>query len=128
VWARGVLGVEAAVELLIGHRVWPVRRDFVAVAVEFGGDSITGAAMAAVDWQAAVAALAAGGLPCSSSQAQVLQIAASIATDVPVVLGQVVWGLDEPNTVAVATAVLHAAGLGGRTVLVGRDPQPGGQR
>jgi hypothetical protein len=52
-------------------------------------------------------------------QAQVLRIAASLAGDEPVVLGQVVAGLDEPNAVAVAAAVLRAAGLGARPVLVG---------
>ena len=127
-WARGLLGAEAAVELLIGHRVWPGRCDFVAVAVEFGRDSITGCAMAAVDWAAAVAALEAGGLPCSGSEAQVLRIAVSIATDAPVVLGQAVSGLDERNIVAVAAAVLHAAGFRGHAVQVTSGRQGWGQR
>jgi hypothetical protein len=128
VWARGLLGAEAAVELLIGHRVWPSRGDFVAVAVEFGRDGITGGAMASVDWQTAVEAVDAGELPCSSSEAWVLRIAASLATHVPVVLGRAVSGLDERNSVAVAEAVLHATGLTGPAVQVTSGSQGWGKR
>jgi len=114
-----LLGLEAAVELLAGHRFWLRHRDFLAVAVRLDRGSATGDVSAWVDFEAAAAALRAGRLPCSGGQEQVLAIAASLATDEPVVLGQVVSGLDEPNAVAVAAAVLHAAGLGGRPVLVG---------
>jgi hypothetical protein len=117
VWARGLLGLEAAVELLAGHRFWLGRNDFLAVAVEVDRDQVTGNVWAWVDFGAAAAALRAGRLPCSDSQAQVLAIAASLAADEPVVLGQVVAGLDEPAAVAVAEGVLHAAGLGAWSVL-----------
>jgi hypothetical protein len=120
VWAKGRLGLEAAVELLIGHGIWPARADFAAVALSFGGDGITGAVMASVDFQAALAARRAGGLRCSSSEEQILALAASIATGVPVALGDLVSGLDEDNAIRVAIAVLHAAGFGGRSVLVTR--------
>jgi hypothetical protein len=119
VWARGLLGLEAAVELLVGHRFWLGRSDFLVVAVEVDRDNVTGDVSAWVDFEAAASALRAGQLPCSSSQARVLRIAASLAGDESVALGQVVAGLDEPNAVAVAAAVLHAAGLGARPVLVG---------
>ena len=56
VWAKGLLGLEAAVELLIGHGVWPARADFAAAALTFCRDGVTGAAMAAVDFEAALAA------------------------------------------------------------------------
>jgi hypothetical protein len=119
VWARGLLGLEAAVELLVRHRFWLRRRDFLAVAVPVDWDGVTGSGSAWVDFEVAVAALRAGQVPCSSSQAQLLRIAASLATDEPVVPGQAVSGLDEPNAVAVAAAVLHAAGHLTRPVLAG---------
>jgi hypothetical protein len=70
-----------------------------------------GAAMAAVDWEAAVAALDAGRLPCSGGEGRILRLAASIAGGVPVDLGEAVTGLDENNARRAAAAVLHAAGL-----------------
>ena len=61
VWAKGLLGLEAAVELLIGHRVWLTRADFAAAALTSGRDGITGAVMMSVDFEAALAARRAGG-------------------------------------------------------------------
>jgi len=120
-WAKGLLDLEAAVELLIGHGTWPGRADFAAAALTSGRDGVTGAAMASVDFQAALAARrAGGGLPCSSGEEQILALAASIAIGVPVPLGDLVSGLDEDNAIRVAIAVLHAAGFGGRSVLVTR--------
>ncbi len=66
--------------------------------------------MAAVDWEAAVAVLDAGRLPCSGGEGRILRLAASIAVGVPVDLGEAVTGLDENNAVLAAAAVLHAAG------------------
>jgi hypothetical protein len=66
--------------------------------------------MAVVDWEAAVAALEAGVLPCSGGEGRVLRIAASIGEGVPVDLREAVTGLDENNAVLAAAAVLHAAG------------------
>jgi hypothetical protein len=128
VWAKGLLGLEAAVELLIGHGTWPARADFAEVALTPGHDGITGAEMGSVDFEAALAARRAGGLPCSSGEDRVLALAASVATGVPVALGDLVSGLDEDNAVRVAIAVLHAAGFGGRSVLVTRGRQGGSRR
>jgi hypothetical protein len=36
VWVKGLLYLEAAVELLIGNRSWLFREDFLEIAVEFG--------------------------------------------------------------------------------------------
>jgi hypothetical protein len=66
--------------------------------------------MAFVDWSAAVAALGSGRLPCSSSEGQVLQLAASFAEGAPVDLRATVCGLDATNGVLVARALLHATG------------------
>jgi hypothetical protein len=115
-WAKGVFTAEAAVELLIGHGLWLYRQDFVEIAVESGRGIADGVAMAAVDWQAAVAALEAGRLPCSGGEGRILRLAASIAGGVAVDLGSALPGLDERNIALVAGAVLHAAGhrdLGG---------------
>ena len=109
-WAKGLLCMEAAVELLIGHRWWLHRKDFARVAVEPGRNVFTGTVVAAVGFEAAVAALDRGVLPCSHSEGQVLRIAASIAEGVPVDLREAVTGLDEGNVVLAARAVLHAAG------------------
>ena len=110
VWAKGLFSAEAAVELLIGHGSWLYREDFLDIAVESGRGITSGAVMAVVDWEAAVAALEAGVLPCSGGEGRVLRIAASIGEGVPVDLREAVTGLDENNAVLAAAAVLHAAG------------------
>lgn len=107
---------EAAVELMIGHRWWLAREDFIDAFVEWDGLDL---AMAWVHWPAAVAALGAGRLVCSSSEAAVLQIAASIVEGTPVALGEAVSSLDGHHAVLVARAVLHAAGGQGGTAVPG---------
>ncbi len=110
VWAKGLLAAEAAVELLIGHRLWLYRADFRDIAVEPGWEVFSGQVMAVVDFEAAAGALEAGVLPCADSEGQVLRLAASVAAGVPVDLGGAVTGLDAANAGLVARAVLHAAG------------------
>jgi hypothetical protein len=109
-WAKGLFTAEAAVELLIGNRSWLFREDFLEIAVESGQGIADGAVMASVDWEAAVAALEAGRLPCSGGEGRILRLAASIAVGVAVDLGAALAGLDERNIAEVARAVLHAAG------------------
>ena len=108
-WAKGLLCLEAAVELLIGNNSWLSREDFAEIAVEFSREA-GGRVMAAVDFTAAAGALGAGALPCSAGERRVLQIAASLAGGVPVDLREAVTGLDAGNAVLAAAAVLHAAG------------------
>jgi len=115
VWAKGLLAAEAAVELLIGHRLLLYRDDFGEVAVEFGREPFSGQEMVAVDFEAvagalAAGALAAGALPYAGSAGRVLRLAASIAAGVPADLGNAVSGLDASSTGLVACAVLHAVG------------------
>lgn len=107
-WAKGLLSCEAAVELLICHRAWLVRNDFL-VHVEFCR-GFHGESMAAIDWSAAWAAAEDGNLPCSSGERQVLRVAASIAEGVPIDLRDAVTSLDEANSVRVARALLVAGG------------------
>jgi hypothetical protein len=111
VWAKGLLCLEAAVELLIGNRSWLFREDFLEIAVEFGWEVSSRRPIAAVDFVAVAGALEAGVLPCSGGEGRVLRIAASIAGGgVPVDMREAVTGLDEDNAVLAAAAVLRAAG------------------
>ena len=64
-WAKGLLCLEAAVELLIGNRSWLLREDFLEIAVESGWEVFSRRPMAAVDFVAVADALEAGVLPCS---------------------------------------------------------------
>jgi hypothetical protein len=66
--------------------------------------------MAAVDWDAAVTALASGDLPCSGGGRRVLQLSASLAGGIPVDLRDAVTGLDDGNVARLVTAILHASG------------------
>jgi hypothetical protein len=116
VWAKGLFTVEAAVELLIGHGSWLGRADFLEMTMEFDAGIVDGAVVAVVDWEAAVAGLESGRLPCSSSEGEMLRVAASIAGGVRLDLGSALCGLDERNVTLVAAAVLHAAGHRGSGV------------
>jgi hypothetical protein len=111
--ARGLYHAEAAVELLIGHRRWLCRDEFVGRFVWVGKAGVGDRLLAVVDWPAAVAALAAGRLPCSDGESCVLRIAASIGKGVPVDLNDCLSILDYENVGLVAQAVLRAAGLRG---------------
>jgi hypothetical protein len=80
--------------------------------VESGWEVFSGQVMAALDLEAAASALESGVLPCAAGEGHVLRVAASIAGGVPVDLREAVTALDEANTMLVARAVVHAAGLG----------------
>lgn len=104
--AKGLLCMEAAVDLLIQQQSWLHRRDFVNSHVETDATTDT----ASVDWSGAVAALDAGQLPCSSGEGQLLRIASSLAEGIPIDLHDATTGLDAINTALVAHAIHHAAG------------------
>ena len=89
--------------------------------MEFSQEITGGAALAAVDFEAAARALEAGVLPCCGGEGRLLRIAASIAGGVPVDLGEAVTGLDENNAVLAAAAVLQAAGHRDRHVPAGGE-------
>jgi hypothetical protein len=108
--AEGLFCLQAAVELLIGHRRWLCRDDFVGRFVGLVSGSGSGVALAMVSWRAAERALRTGRLPCSGGGGCVLRIAASIAEGVAVDLGECLSTLDEANLGLVADAVRRAAG------------------
>jgi hypothetical protein len=108
--AEGLHCLQAAVGLLIGHRQWLCRDDFVGRFVGLVPDTGGGARLAVVRWRAAVRAVDAGRLSCSDSEGYVLRIAASFAEGVAVDLRECLSALDGVNTGLVVRAVLAMGG------------------
>jgi hypothetical protein len=100
----------AAIQLLTSHRYWLTRTDFTTPFIRAGRSPLSGQALAHVRWRAAARALAAGQLPCTGSEAAILQIAAGLAAGLPVRLRDAVTGLDHANLTAVAVAIMAAGG------------------
>lgn len=105
--AVGITAQVAAVDLLANHRVWLTRPDF-APFIQHGRCHATGEPMAMIRWRAAITALGQGRLPCSSSEADVLRIAASLGAGVPVRLRDVLGCLDHRNIAHVVRAIALA--------------------
>jgi hypothetical protein len=101
--------MEAAAELLIGHRAWLEREDFLRLAVQLQWEPFRDRQVAVVDLAAAADAVQ-GTLACSAGERQVLLAAASIAEGIPVDLREAAASLDGVNAARVAVAVCHAAG------------------
>jgi hypothetical protein len=108
--AEGLYCLQAAVELLIGHRRWLCRADFVGRFVRLVPEPAGDGVLAVVAWRAAVRALRAGRLPCSDGEGDLLRIAASIAEGVPVDLYECLSTLDDANIGLVVDAVCRAGG------------------
>lgn len=107
--SKGMYCDQAATELLIRHGSWLRRDDFTARYI-LTGTSQAGDITAAIDWEEAITALHAGDLPCSSSEAAILGLAASFATATPVVLRHAITGLDQANLYLVTNAISDAGG------------------
>ena len=109
--AAGFYPLEAGVALLIANGTFLHRDDFTTRFIETG-TSITDSTipMAAIDWNAAIAALQDGELPCSGGERRILLLSASIAGGIPVDLCDTVTGLDDANVTRLLTAIRHAAG------------------
>jgi hypothetical protein len=65
---------------------------------------------AGIDWEAVITGLDAGMLVSSAGERRMLRLAASLATDVPVCLGEGITGIDDRNVDLVAKAIHHASG------------------
>jgi ADP-ribose pyrophosphatase YjhB (NUDIX family) len=106
---KGVYCEEAATELIINHQAWLRRDDFTRQFIRTQDGPASGIT-AVIDWDEAITALQAGDLPCSSSEAAILHLAASLATAAPVSLRHALIGLDRANLHLIINAVRHAGG------------------
>lgn len=107
--SKGMYCDEAAAELIISHRSWLLRDDFTSQFI-LTGNGPADSATAAIDWEGALTALRAGSLPCSSSEAAILQLAGSLAMGSPVILRHTITALDQANLHLVIDAVRRASG------------------
>jgi hypothetical protein len=110
--ARGIHPLEAGTGLLVEYGSWLHRADFTSRFIATGtsiSDGVT--LLASIDWEAAVTALHAGGLPASGGERRMLLLAASIAAGTPVSLNDTLPGIDRRNAGLTVRAVAHAAGL-----------------
>jgi hypothetical protein len=114
-WAKGWLPAEAAAELLIAHRRWLEREDFLQVAVVVEWEPFRGRQVAVIDFAAAAGAVQ-GVLPCSDGERQVLLVAAGIAEGIPVDLREAALCMDMVSAARAAQAICHAAGRRVRVV------------
>jgi hypothetical protein len=108
--ADGLYTLEAATGLIIAHAFWLARHDFARFINVGTSISGTGTKLASIDWEAAISALDAGGLPSSSGERRMLRLAASLADQAPVSLGDAITGIDDRNVGLLVQAVLHASG------------------
>jgi hypothetical protein len=106
--AAGLYPLEAGVALLISNRTFLHRDDFTSRFIQHGTSN--GTPMAAIDWDAAVAALSQGELPCSGGERRIFLLSASLAGGIPVDLRDAATGLDDRNIRRLVTAILHASG------------------
>jgi hypothetical protein len=105
--AAGIDAHHAAVNLIVSHGVFLARPEFEREFVRVARCHPT---CAYIRWGAAVTALNQHRLPCSSSEAAVLRVAASLGGDVPVRLRRVLGGLDDRNLLRITDAVTLANG------------------
>jgi hypothetical protein len=81
--AEGLFTLEAATGLIIAHGTWLGRDDFASFIHH-------GTGTAAIDWEAAIGALDIGELPSSAGEKRMLRLAASLADQAPVNLGDAI--------------------------------------
>jgi hypothetical protein len=109
--AAGLNPLEAGVALLTVNGTFLHRPDFTSRFITIATSISDGTTpMAAIDWDAAITALHAGGLPCSGGERRVLELSSSLAGGIPVDLRDAVTGLDDGNIARLVTAILHASG------------------
>jgi hypothetical protein len=101
--AEGICTLEAAPGLVIAHGTWLACDDFARFIRH-------GTGTAAIDWEAAIGALDAGRLPGSAREKRMRRLAASLADQATVSLGETVTGIDDSNFALLIKAVHHASG------------------
>lgn len=106
--AAGLSAQTAAVDLLIAHRHWLTHSVFTDRFIHPITTDDGRQCGAWIDWAGAITALEHDELPCSASEATMLRIAASLATDLPLSLRAVLGGLDATNIATVTTAITAA--------------------
>ena len=107
--ADGILA-GAAAGLIISHGQF-LHRDAFRRTITAGTSISTGRPLAAISWDAALHALEAGLLPCTSSEQAILRIAASLGDPaIGVRLRAVLGNLDRRNITLVTDAVTAANG------------------
>ncbi|MCI3274556.1 hypothetical protein [Streptomyces cylindrosporus] len=105
--ADGNLRMKAAVDLLSEHGVWLAR---LAKRTDlFAADEDTHEVYD-LDWPAIATAVNDLALPATGSELRILGLAASLASDAPVRLGDAVTGLDATNLRLVLDAIAMANG------------------
>ena len=114
-WAAGLYPSEAALDLLVTHRFWLTRRDFLTRLVDAVDDGWgpRGAvvAMASVDWDGVAAFLDDPAVPASSSEVAILRLAASLAgTRIDASLMELTGCPDPTNAGRVLDALAHRLG------------------
>lgn len=105
-WARGMYTTEAATELLLkafGGKFAAPGNPWVHTSTEPEGPNQV---RAWIDFAAIPEEVG----PLSGGERRFLMLAASLAEDVPVVLGDLVSGLDRENLDLVLAAIAHAGG------------------
>jgi hypothetical protein len=108
--AAGLTSDTAAAELICAHHTWLTRTDFVTSYIH--ADTRHGQhPYAYIDWERAITSLDNHQLGCSTSEASILRIAASLGDhDIPVHLARVLGSLDHTNITLVTTAITRANG------------------
>ena len=109
--AAGIYPLEAGVAQLIANGTFLHRDNFTSRFITTGTSISDGTTpMADIDWDAAIAALHAGEIPCSGGERRVLELSSSLAGGTLIDLRDAVTGLDDANIALLVTAILHAAG------------------
>ena len=108
--AAGIDAHFAAADLIIDHGIFLGRSAFREEFVRVAQCHPTYAYGAYIRWGAAITALNQHRLPCSSSEADILRIAASLGGNVPLRLGRVLGVLDPTNIGRVIDAITLANG------------------
>ena len=108
--ADGILADTVSVELIISHQAF-LHRDAFRRIISTGASISTGQPLATISWDAALRALDAGQMPCTSSEQAILRIAASLGDPaIGVRLRTVLGNLDARNITLVTSAITTANG------------------